>query len=715
MNQDRFVDVHFTQEPFFTVTYRSGMMVYEEGLLNGIYSSLGWSGSGYSGHTHNVPQPIFLDTNLYIEPQSFLVEVDGQLLHSHWTLEHHQVEPVDKGLHIQITLMHQIRPVTVIVHTLLDGTSILTRWIEVVNRSSEHAAVGTLVPMAGGMRTIKRWRSHVKDGQSPFRVGYMENTGHLSEGIFKWHDLPNAGYYFGARYLRQRYRHPMFILEDRAMGAHFICQFAWSGGYRFSFDLNREFDDAHLSFRVAHDAPNPLRILQGHENACSAEVHIGMMYGDLDACIQAMHDHVRQSVMLPQARGRGMWIEAGIGPEVVMSQEAVLDAIDKSAELGIEIFFIDAGWFSKPGEEKTWYARAGDWEPDLERYPMGIEGIRDYTHQKGMLFGLWMEPERFGSDSRMLELHPDWCTYGYDDKMKGSIVTKGGMVDVAKPEAAAWVEQQMAQLIERFELDFFRLDFNVGTLSPKTYNSKHHYLENADWRYYENFYGIMERLRDRFPDVVFEACAGGGGRTDLGLVRYYNHTWVTDHQLAPRSFAITNGMTMCLPPEYVDRLLTNQAGFSTASLEFQARLLLFVRPTIGVHTPPGFKTNPVQQQKIKHMLDLHRHFVRPIMPESKIYHHTPEVSSLDPKGTGILELVSKTREKAILGIFQLSDPDHEDISVRFKGLDASKRYRITLDNLHATFEIEGYRLITEGIQLHVGPALTSELVIAEAI
>src|SRR5690606_14528319 len=145
-----------------------------------------------------------------------------------------------------------------------------------------------------------RWRNHVRDHKKLYRLGYMEHTQHLSEGMFAWHDLPNAGYYFGSRYLRQRYRHPMFVLEDRAMGCHFICQFAWSGGYRFTFDLNSESDDAHLSLQVAHDAPSPLRILEPGEQVHSAEVHIGMIYGDFDDSINEMHKHVRQSVLYPQ-------------------------------------------------------------------------------------------------------------------------------------------------------------------------------------------------------------------------------------------------------------------------------------------------------------------------------------------------------------------------------------------------------------------------------
>ena len=106
------------------------------------------------------------------------------------------------------------------------------------------------------------------------------------------------------------------------------------------------------------------------------------------------------------------------------------------------------------------------------------------------------------------------------------------------------------------------------------------FVESSYWRYYEALYAVYERLRARYPDVIFENCAGGGGRSDLGLVSLFSHTWVTDWQIAPRAFSITNGMTMALPPEHVDRLIAGQNGHITGRRGLSARLLLFVRPTL---------------------------------------------------------------------------------------------------------------------------------------
>jgi alpha-galactosidase len=104
------------------------------------------------------------------------------------------------------------------------------------------------------------------------------------------------------------------------------------------------------------------------------------------------------------------------------------------------------------------------------------------------------------------------------------------------------------------------------------------------------------------------------------MVRTFDHTWVTDWQIAPRSFSITNGMTMALPPETVDRYIgMGQAGQRTAELDFQARQFLFAHATVSLWLYlRDAKPNPVHLDRIRHAVELHKGFVRPFQPPSRI-------------------------------------------------------------------------------------------------
>lgn len=229
---------------------------------------------------------------------------------------------------------------------------------------------------------------------------------------------------------------------------------------------------------------------------------------------------------------------------------------------------------------------------------------------------------------------------------------------------------------------------------------------------------MYARLRRRFPDVVFENCAGGGGRTDLGFVANFTHTWVTDWQVAPRSVAITNGMTMALPPEYVDRLVSGMNSHTRGSLELTVRQTLFGRPSTNDYNAVGSEFNTEQIDFVRHTFSIYKEFIRPFAPEGKIFHHTPEVYGEQPHGDVILERAAADGSRVVLGIFRLCrQPDGTNdtaVTVIPRGIDGGKTYRVTFDNSGSTAEIAGYTLKNDGIRVLLGGVFTSELILLEA-
>jgi alpha-galactosidase len=703
----KWTDVWVSGDDQPTVSYRSAMNVYEESLAGGSFVGRGWNAAGhvsfYDGR---------LDPAGHPTPQAFWLELDGQALTHDWQWGGVETTRDETGSHTIVELRHAVRPVTVEVHTRLDGTAIFTRWLAVTNTGSAPAALSAVASWSGVLQQVSRWRSHLGDsGQALYSLGYFGNSHWGNEGDFGWHDLPLAGYRVDGRYRRDRHRHPWFVLRNNATGEHFVAQFAWSGGYSFEFDLDADAGTtdqaARLAFRIGPDAPAPQRVIAPGETVTTPEVHLGPVFGDLDTAVQAMHDHLRQSVFLPQPRGRGGWVESGIGPEIEITADEVVHAIEVAADFGAEVFFVDASWYARP--RANWWSTVGDWSVDRERFPEGLTPFRELARQKGMLWGLWMDAERIGGESQVAAEHPDWLAAAYDGQRR-----LGGLIDLTQPAVAEWMERQITRVIEENELDFFRLDYNTSP-GAGLRSERDGYVENGYWRYYEALYAVYDRLRARFPEVIFENCAGGGGRTDIGMVRRFSHTWVTDWQIAPRSFTITNGMTMALPPEYVDRLIGGQSAYTKAEFAFQSRLLLFVRPTIGFPKPLGAPWNPHLLASLRHLVELYKGFVRPIMATGRIYHHTPELPGPDPQGWGVLELASQDRTRALCGLFQLAAPTRPEYLLRLRGLDPGRRYRVEFDNTGQSCELEGAVLMNQGLTIRLPGALTSELLLLEAL
>ena len=205
-----------------------------------------------------------------------------------------------------------------------------------------------------------------------------------------------------------------------------------------------------------------------------------------------------------------------------------------------------------------------DWYFDPDRYPNGLKEIEQYCRELGMGFGMWMEVERIGSGSR----HTPSIPIG--SILAATVNAPMGLSILANPDALAWCEEQIARVITDYHLDLFRVDYNVSPIDYfHTAKSPGGRRECLSLRQMEGVYKLYNNLKKRFPKVIFENCAGGGGRTDLAHVYNFNHSWVTDCQNAPRSLKITNGMTMALPPDRVDRLVGGWARTSTPHLIFR--------------------------------------------------------------------------------------------------------------------------------------------------
>lgn len=713
--------------------YRTGLTVYEEvfscgRLMSGGFNSAGYTQNLLGSNSIRVPAHSVVDSSVFsVDIDGASVEFDTEYLG--YDESTHTEENGTEYILVKVHLRATDGSVKVNVCTRLDGTNVLLRYIELENVTEGSVSVGNIVPFGGVIDTVVGWEQYIKDFDASkiYSLGYFGSSNWGCEGLFGWHGLQNGGTSILGRYGANRYRHPVFYLRNNALGGMYACQLAYTGGYEFAFDLSAEesttgyeggVQSAILGLKVKLTGPNPQYVLLSGETLTTPSVHITRMFGDLDDAVNEMNRHIRRSVLtLPDPHGIKGVLASGMGPEHPMTVEGTKFFIDTAARVGAEVFIIDAGWYCPPGKQGSeWNARAGDWYPDPDRYPNGISEIVDYAHEKGLMFGIWMDPERLGRLSAAASEHPEWLRPAYTDDKTGSII------DMANPEAAAWVEEQIARVLTETKADLFRLDYNIGTreIFVKGERDGRRYCNTL--AYYDAVYKMYRSLRLRFPNVFFENCAGGGGRTDLGMMKSFNHTWVSDWQVAPRSFAITNGMTMALPPECVDRLASGMTSHTKASLDFQLRQTLFGKPTTNSYNAVGSDFNETMLDFVKHCYDIYKDFVRPYSADSMMYHHTPECFGVDPSGVGIIERASADRDRSLIGVFALANASGRDeVIVRPRGISPSGWYKVVLDNEQlkdAEYEapiVGGYELVQNGISVRLGGSLTSELIILEKV
>lgn len=712
-------------------SYRGKMTVYEEEFFGGRLTTSGFNSAGYTLNVlEDMPRRLSGGAAERFDTGSFLADINGCSLS--YGLEYDSFSETElkreNGSSYILAVLRMVNPslgAAVSVCTELDGTGVLTRYLKIENLSDRSVNLSSITPMRGILEELEGWNAYMKspDSSKIYSVGFMESSRWGCEGLFKWHDLHTGIFGIPGRYNADRYRHPAFFLKNNLTGGIFAVQLAYTGGYEFSLNLMAEPEQSGgaqnscLAFDVKITSPAPQYILKAKETYTTPKVHITRIFGSLDDAVNEMHTHLRRSVLTkPHPGGIHGLLAAGMGTERVMTVSATKHFADTAARVGAEVLIIDAGWFCPPGKGTEWNARTGDWYPDPDLYPNGIKEIIDYIRSKGLKFGIWIDPERIGRASSMAQKHPEWLGKSFSSGKVGSVI------DITIPEAAQWVEDEIARIITETDADLFRLDYNIGTREIFVRSKDNDSFFCNTLAYYDAVYSMYERLRLRFPDVFFENCAGGGGRTDLGMMQNFDHTWVSDWQIAPASFAITNGMTMVLPPEYVDRLASGMNCHTKGSLDFQIRHTLFGKPTTNSYNANGSEYNPCQLDFVKHSYDIYKNFVRPYAADSLVYHHTPEINGQRPIGTGIIERSSSDRTRSMIGVFRLADAySCEAVTVFPRGIDPCGEYKVVFDNLTENGEkdvfatVSGFELVNKGIRVEVDSSLTSELILIERV
>jgi alpha-galactosidase len=296
---------------------------------------------------------------------------------------------------------------------------------------------------------------------------------------------------------------PFFNLEWR--GGGLVGAIGWSGqwamrcardgGYRLTLQAGQQ--TTHLTLHPGESIRTPRILLVMWRGDDRLRGH-NLLRRLLLAHYVPRHDG---EIILPPVT-QNTWFVFNAGNEVTEANQ--LEAIRLMAPLGVEGYWLDAGWF-----EGGWPNGAGSWVPRTDAFPRGLKPLSDAAHEKGMQFVLWFEPERVNSESRIAKEHPDWVLHvGGGD----------GLFNLGDPEARAWLTGYLSQCVEDWGIDIYRNDFNIDPLPFWQAADAPDRQGIAEIRYVEGLYAMWDELRRRHPGVAIDNCASGGRRIDLETV-----------------------------------------------------------------------------------------------------------------------------------------------------------------------------------------------------
>ncbi|NND76457.1 MAG: alpha-galactosidase [Ilumatobacter sp.] len=369
---------------------------------------------------------------------------------------------------------------------------------------------------------------------------------------------------------------------------------------------------------------------------------------------------------------------------------------DAAADLGIERFVLDDGWF---GSRRDDTKGLGDWWVSDNVYPDGLKPLISHVTSLGMEFGIWVEPEMVNPDSDVFRAHPDWAliTQGYEPVLGRQQL----VLDLGNPEAFEFILGHLDALLRDHDISYVKWDMNRDHIhgSNQAGAAGTHGQTLA-------LYRLLDELRDRHPDVEIESCASGGGRIDHEILWRTERVWTSDCNDALERQTIQRGASMLIPPELMGAHIGPTRSHTTGrtqTLSFRAATALFGH--LGVEWNVT-KLTDEERIALRAVIAMHK--------EHRELLHSGDVVRFDTDPAyNAHGVYAPDRSKGIVSFAQLtSAPSQTPPPLRLPGLDPDARYRVV--HLAIPFETWGAARV-QPAWLHDGVDLTGRQLAAHGV
>jgi alpha-galactosidase len=334
---------------------------------------------------------------------------------------------------------------------------------------------------------------------------------------------------------------------------------------------------------------------------------------------------------------------------------------DVAAEMGVERFVLDDGWFRHRRNDR---AGLGDWYVDEDVWPDGLHPLVNHVRGLGMQFGLWVEPEMINPDSDLARAHPDWILAPGPSRLPPP-ARHQQVLDVGNPDAYAYLLERLDALLTEYDIGYLKWDHNRDLVEAGSAGRAGVHAQTLA------AYRLLASLKERHPGVEIESCSSGGGRIDLGVLEHTDRVWVSDTNDALERQRIQRFTGLLLPPELMGTHVGPPHSHTTGrvhGLDFRAGTALFGH--FGIEWDI-FAATPAERERLAEWVALYRE-VRPLLHSGDVVRGDHPDPALWVHG-----VVAPDRDRALYALVQLATSVHAPAGrVLLPGLDPSATYRV---------------------------------------
>jgi alpha-galactosidase len=646
------------------------------------------------------------------EPALSLIHSDGSLITEMTYSEKKTVDKDENVSYTIISLKDKVYDLTVNLHfESYQKEDVITQWVEVKNNESGRIVLKNIYSSFLNLRANSYYLTHF-NGAWAGEMNRMEEK--LDYGIKSIESRK------GVRTTQTE--NPSFILSfdhpiEENSGICYGGALAWSGNYKLLFEMD-ELD--HLNILCGINPYLSDYVLDRGEFFVTPKM-VYTFSGEGQGLISRnFHNWSRRYALNNGYRERPVVLNSWEGAYFNFTEETILKMIDDAASMGVELFVLDDGWFGNKYPRNSDNVGLGDWKVNKQKLPNGLQYLIKHAEKKGVQFGIWIEPEMVNPKSELAEEHPNWIV---QSRGRDKITLRNQLLlDLTNPEVQNFIWNMVDNLLsENKGISYIKWDANrhveqVGSTYLDADKQTHFWVE-----YTKGLYNIYEKIRTKYPELIFQVCASGGGRIDYGSLPYHNEFWTSDNTDPLKRLYIQHSTNLIYPPvataAHVSASPNHQTGRIT-SLKFRfdvamtGRLGLELQPKDIVGDDWGFARQAISDYKT---------YVRPLITKGNLYRL---ISPYDQSNNYASQMyVNNDQQQAVLFVFCTEVNNRGVIPfIHLKGLSPNKSYRIKEINntgkssFWGNGEIfKGEFLMNVGIALNISTQFDSAVFILDEV
>ncbi len=491
---------------------------------------------------------------------------------------------------------------------------------------------------------------------------------HTMERNYQRKEIIQGAYVIGSRRGTSSHQHnPMMIIAEHETtedaGGCYAMSFVYSGNFKGEAAKD-QFGQTRALLGLSDELFS--YPLVSEESFYVPEVILSYTDKGLARLSQNLHQCLRRHLC------RGKYRD-GVRPVLLNSWEAsyfefngasIYELAKQAADLGVEMLVLDDGWFGKRNDDNS---GLGDWFVNEEKLGESLGSLIERVRSLGLKFGIWIEPECVNEDSSLYREHPDWVL---SVPGRNPVRARNQLVlDFSRKDVVDYIFEKICAVLDQGKIEYIKWDMNRSLSDCFSRQTEEQGRVSHD--YVLGLYDFLERICQRYPDVLLEGCSGGGGRFDAGMLYYTPQIWCSDNTDAIDRLQIQYGTSFGYPASsvgsHVSAVPNHQTGRVTP---------LRTRGVVAMAGTFGYELNPAslmdfEKEQVKEQIQEYKQYARLI--QNGLYYRLTDPTR---QVVGAWEFVAEDGSEVLFSaVMQEMHGNMPVTYVRMKGLPSGSMYQ----------------------------------------